>query len=104
MTNQGAIIRVGDHTPDLSPVHVAPQRAVELWAIERAQYSVGEFESIAGRYGDAARKLRGAVDGKDFAALRSAYLDLAEIADQAAFLNGGLQTIIESTRNRSTKR
>jgi hypothetical protein len=82
---------------------ITPQRTAELWAIRRTEWSATEYMLLAQRYVDTAKRMKIAVEEENFAGLRSAHLDLTEIVDQTAFLNGGLQKAIESVSNRSTK-
>ena len=90
----------GGDVMNVQTVH--PQRASELWCIERTQWSAAEYDALAARYALAAAKMKTAVATKSFVDLRSAYLDLAEIADQTSFLNDGLFNAIESVNDRST--
>jgi hypothetical protein len=83
------------------PSEAFTRRAAELWAIERTQWSAAEYEALAIRYSAATTRMQVAISDRNFVALRSAYLDLAEIADQTAFLNDGLHKAIESVTNRS---
>lgn len=98
------MIIVGDHTPEPPATLPSPQRQRELWALERAQFSVAEQRDLAIRFVAATTLAAYAIESKNYGMLKTASREIATIIDQTAFLNAGLQTIIESTTDRSTKR
>lgn len=82
---------------------ITPQRQAELWAIRKTQWSAEEYRLLAQRYVDATARMKLAVENESFVGLRSAYLELSEVCDQTAYLNGGLMNAIESVLTRSAK-
>ena len=98
------MIIVGDHTPEPPATLPSPQHQRELWALERAQFSVAEYRDIAIRFVAATTLAAYAIESKNYGIFKTASAEIANITDQTAFLNAGLQTIIESTTDRSTKR
>lgn len=79
---------------------ISPQRQAELWAIRKMHPSLDEYRLLADRYADAAQAMQIAIANENFAGVRSAALDLFEIADQTAFLNGGLMSAIADCQKR----
>jgi len=98
------MVIVGDHSPEAPVTLPSPQRQRELWAIQRAESSVAEYRELAIRFVAATALAAYAIEAGNYAVLKTASGEIATITDQTAFLNAGLQTIIESTTDRRTKR
>jgi hypothetical protein len=89
-------------TLDASQIELAAQRLA--YTFDKVKWSAAEFDALAARYTAAAGKFREAVEARSFAKLRSAYLDLAEINDQSAVLNHGVERAIAAVNPRETQR
>jgi hypothetical protein len=85
---------------DIFPT-LTDQRAAELHALNCTQHSAPEYADLADRLFDAAAKLKMAANTKSFSCLRSAYLDLSEIAYQTARMNDGLYHAIKTASRRA---
>ena len=98
------MVIVGDQSPEPPATLPTPQRQRELWALQRAECSVVEYRELAIRLVAATELVAYAIKAKNYAVLETASREIATITDQTAFLNAGLQTIIESTTDRRTMR
>jgi hypothetical protein len=99
------VIQIGDHSPEYVAVVIDPfqQRMAELFAVRKLDATSAELFDLARRGYDEARRLRSGVIDENFARVRSASIDLTEIAKQLQFLVDGLNHAVAEASNGSPK-
>lgn len=99
------VIQIGDHSPEYVAVVIDPfqQRQAELFAVRKLDATSTELFDLARRGYDYARLLRVAVINENFSLVRSASIDLTEIATQLQFLVDGLNNAVAEASKGSPK-
>ncbi|WP_315792338.1 hypothetical protein [Bradyrhizobium sp. SZCCHNRI1002] len=87
----------------VAPLPLTQERQAELFALRKTQWSAAEYRALADRYADAVDLFQRGIANNSMAQIRSAYLSLAEIADQTKQLNDGLMHAIQAMQEESKR-